>query len=381
MRLIICSKSQWTPAIRREHAIATSAAAEGHEVVFIEQASHLRDVRRSGGTRSWIDGWRERKAALPNHVVTVRQSTVVPGHHSSIAERVDAARLAHTLRRVSSPDSVVVAMLPWQWSAVARAPARRRVFDCTDDWRVLIGSRAARVQEIYNRIGDEADLVISVSRDLNGAFGERPITVIGNGVDASLTRVPVSPVPDALRFVYAGTLSERFDASLMRAALDRLPGWTAELYGECRYAGCGGQPSSDLQAALAATDGRMVWRGPVERSQLAAVLDRGRVLVAPHRDTFTFGQNSMKLYDYAARERPIVATRGALGGPDHIAAAGVIEVDSAAEFAAAVDSLSWTSAGVAPRRSEWLLEHSWAREWERWSQLVFAAGEQELALA
>jgi hypothetical protein len=34
--LVICSKSRWSPAIRREQALAQSAAAHGHRVLFIE---------------------------------------------------------------------------------------------------------------------------------------------------------------------------------------------------------------------------------------------------------------------------------------------------------------------------------------------------------
>jgi glycosyltransferase involved in cell wall biosynthesis len=374
MRLIICAKSQWNPPIRREHAIATSAAADGHEIVFIEQATHVLAIRGRSSVRSWVGGWRAPPTAHGTGVSIERQSTMIPGHHSSIAERMDGARLARTLRRVGSEYAVVVAMLPWQWPAVASAPARRRVFDCADDWRALIPSRAPHVQDLYSRIGRDADAVISVSSDLQGAFGPRRVAVIPNGVDEALVRTPLTPIPAAQRLVYVGTLSERFNAPLLLEALDRLPGWTADLYGQCRYAGCGDKPSPELRTVLRASGGRIRWHGPVHRSQLAGVLDRGRVLVAPHRGSLTFGQDSMKLYDYAARARPIVATRGGLGAHELVAGAGVFEVDSAMDFATTIAGLSSSVDGAADGRRGWLDDHSWSGQWKRWSEVVFGCG-------
>jgi len=171
--------------------------------------------------------------------------------------------------------------------------------------------------------------------------------------------------------VYTGTLSERFDAPLLMEVLRRLPDWSAELYGECQYAGQGSAPGSELRAALAAFKGRVRWHGPIKRADLADVLDRGRVLIAPHRALYATGQDSMKLYDYAARGRPIVATLGALGDRARVAKAGVLEAASPADFAAAVLDAAGEDLSNAAGRRAWAERNSWESRWPLWASAAF----------
>ena len=140
------------------------------------------------------------------------------------------------------------------------------------------------------------------------------MTVVRNAVDEELLRTPLSPVPGDRRMVYVGTLSERFDATLAGHLLDRLPDWRLDLFGQCRYAQMGTRPGSELVTLLARDDGRVRWHGPVGRDRLAGVLDSADVLLLPNRAEHSRGQDSMKLYDYCARARPIVASDGAVAG-------------------------------------------------------------------
>ncbi len=370
--LIICSKSAWSPSIRREHAVAASAAAAGHEVVFVERALDARALFARASRRAWLTRLRAlpRPAAPQLHVLG--QATLVPGHRSALAQRLDALRLQRTLRHLAeAPRAVVVATQPWQWPAVAAAPAMRRVFDCADDWARLIPGRAGPVEALLRRIAAEADTVIVAAPELVPAFAGAAVIVVRNGAARELLDAPVRPLPDALRMVYAGTLSERFDATFLLAALDRLDGWSVELYGQCQYAGAGDAPGPELRAALAASGGRMRLSGPVERTALAAVLDRARVLIAPHRAPLTSGQDSMKLYDYASRERPIVATPGALGPREHVAGAGVTEAGTAVEFALAVAQAADGEAGRRASRRQWLADNGWDARWPAWAAAAF----------
>jgi len=186
----------------------------------------------------------------------------------------------------------------------------------------LIPGRARRVRKLCEQAAEEADEIVAVSERLQDLFPNRRVTVVRNGVDDQLLQVPRSAPPGTRALVYVGTLSERFDASLTGRVLDRLPGWTLDLYGPCSYARKGDSPDAQLERLLAREDGRARWHGPVQRSALADVLDSADVLLLPSRGGLTRGQDSMKVYDCAARGRPIVATLAATEGiaqpPPHL---------------------------------------------------------------
>jgi glycosyltransferase involved in cell wall biosynthesis len=377
--IVIFSKSTWLPTARREHAIATSAARAGHRVVFIEAPVDVRALAGSQSRRAWVAGLRQLMHEPAPSVRVLRQATVVPGHFSDLAQAIDARRLRRGLRtalghghEVESGGArpVVVATAPWQWPAVSATPASRRVFDCADDWRALIPRRRAAIDALYRQIARDADAVVLTSAQLVDAFPGAAVSIVPNGAGEELLEPPLGPPESELRMVYAGTLSERLDATLLAAVLERLPDWSVELYGECRYARRGGTPAPELEKLLREHRGRASWHGPIDRARLAEALDRGRILIAPYRPGLSLGQDSMKLYDYAARGRPIVCTPGALGERSQVDAAGVIEAATAAEFATAV-------AGAEPEASEarrsWAMDNRWESRWPRWAQAALDA--------
>gem|GEM_PF-1786707 len=373
-QLVICSKSSWLPAVRREHAVALTGASAGHPVVFVERALHAAALRRPASRRQWVRGLRAQPSEPAPRVCVMPQATIVPGHLSGAAQSLDAVRLRRSLRAIDSIEqSVVVATQPWQWPAVAGAPARRRIFDCADDWRQLIPARAEAIGALYERIGREADAVILAAEDLHRAFGAAEPHIVPNGAGDELMRTPLRAPPPERRMVYAGTLSERFDVPFLRAVMERLPGWSVELYGQCQYGGRGDRPDPELAGLLETCGGRLLWHGPIARRGLADALDRGRVLIAPHRSTHTVGQDSMKLYDYAARGRPIVCTHGALGSAGRAHRAGVLEAATPEEFAAIVDRLADERPGAATRRRAWVQENGWDRRWPEWAAAAFGA--------
>ena len=116
------------------------------------------------------------------------------------------------------------------------------------------------------------------------------------------------------------------------------------------------QPDEELASLL--TRPEVTWHGVVARSEVARVLDRADVAVMPHRASLERGQDSMKLYDYAARARPIVAS-GAAAATD--AEAGVARASTPEEFGAAV-----VRAAAEPTAER----QRWACRWEPWRDAV-----------
>jgi glycosyltransferase involved in cell wall biosynthesis len=368
--LLVCAKSPWEPAVRREHALAQVAAERGHRVVFIERPRDVRDIGRRG-VRAWGSDLLGRRTGVAGPVELRSRATLAPGHRAWLAEKTDNALLRRCVRASGPEGGATVANLPWQWPAIAAADGRR-VFDCADDWSALIPNRARRVRELYRRVAAEADAVVAVSGQLRDLFPGREVTVVPNAVFGDLVAAEPAQLPRTRRMVYVGTLSPRLDVPLLAAVLDELPGWRLGLYGECHYPGAGAAPDDELRRLLDREDRRVAWHGPAPRRSVGAVLDGADVLILPNRRAQSRGQDAMKLYAYAARGRPIVSTRWAdhlpESTPPHTRLA-----DTPGEFAAAVRAAAREPSGRGAERIEWARRHTWSARWPAWSQAVFGA--------
>jgi glycosyltransferase involved in cell wall biosynthesis len=366
MPIVICAKSGWSPAIRREHALAQAARRAGHAVTFVEQPQDVRRARAAAGP--WLRGLRRggTRSRTDQGVSVVARSTIAPGHHSAVAQRVDQALHGRVLRGLDPEGAALVCCVPWDWPAAADAPVARRVFDMADDWGELMPGREARFAQLYRRIAAEADAIVVVNDDLRRHFPGRDVQVVRNAVEAWMVGGGEQP-PRPRTLLYVGTLSPRFDAPLMGATLERLGDWTLELVGPCLYPGRGDGPDEELDQLLARPD--VTWHGPAPRAEVPARLDAAAVLVVPNRPERSVGQDSMKLYDYAARGRPIVSTRWhrdivALG-PPHLLLA-----DSAEEFAAQVRAAEDEPAEAVAERRAWGADQTWDARWPQWRDLV-----------
>ena len=369
--LVICSKSRWAPAIRREHALAQLAAEAGHRVVFVEAPEDVRTARTN--PRRWLERLVTvgTPATVAENLVVVERSTVIPGHRNQLAHIADAGLLRRLLRAlVAAERATVVATTPWQWRAVAPLAGVRRVFDCADDWSEVIPARAAWFRSLYERVAVEADAVIVNNAPLARRFPQAQTVVVANGTSGALLATPITPQPGTPTMAYAGTLSERFDAPLVAAVMSTLPAWRLDLYGECRYAGCGERPGEELRALIAHAGGRVVWHGVVARAELATRLDAASVLVLPHRPLGAITGDAMKLYDYAARGRPIVSTRWSPSLADS-PTPGVRLAETAAEWVTALTGALADPPHSALARREWAEANAWTRRWPQWSQALF----------
>jgi hypothetical protein len=370
--LVLCSKSRWEPAIRREHAFALAAARHGHPVLFVERSLDVRALRGRATAAAWWRGLHGRPVAVAGApgVEVVPHSSLVPGHRHGAAEWIENVALGRQLRRLTrGREAAVVGNVPWQWPAIAAVGAERRVFDCVDDWSELVPHARERVAALYDRIGREADAVVVANPALAGRFPADRTVVVRNGVADELLG-PVTPAPGARRMVYTGTLTPRFDAELTRGVLEALPDWTLDLYGQCQYPACGDAPGPELSALLDALGPRVRWHGVVPRRELAAAIDRADVALLPNRPALSLGQDSMKLYDYAARGRPIVATPFDPGLP--VGAGPRVRLAGTADAtAAAVVEATGESAERRRERRAWAERQRWDERWAAWSAAVF----------
>jgi glycosyltransferase involved in cell wall biosynthesis len=367
--LLICSKSEWRPSVRREHAWAAIAAQAGHPVTFVERPC---DIRQLGGAgrRAWargLIGSSAREDVIRGIRVRPR-STLLPGHRSALAAHTNAALLRRTLALEAGSDCSIVFSWPWDWPAVRKADARRRVFDMADDWGELMPGRSPRFRRYYDEIAAEADEIIIVNPDLARHFPDRRPVVVRNGVSEAMLGAPVT-APEPRTMVYVGTLTHRFNSALMRGVLEELTDWRLVIIGACSYPKLGDRPDPELLDLLSLGE-RVRWHGPLERSAALPWLDRATVAVVPNRPEFSLGQDSMKFYDYAARGRPIVSTNWfdaeRLDHPPVL-----LTADTPSSFAAAVlEAAAQPSSAVADRRA-WAGRNTWASRWPAWSAAAF----------
>jgi glycosyltransferase involved in cell wall biosynthesis len=258
--------------------------------------------------------------------------------------------------------------VPWDWAATASVGARR-VFDCADDWRVLAQDRRDRLTALYRRIGREADAIIVGNASLAESFPADRTVVVRNGVGDEMLG-ELAPAVQTPLLIHAGTLTPRFNAELAAAVLDELPDWRLDLYGQCQYPGSQERPGTELSSFLDRYAQRVRWRGVVTRRVLADAIDGAAVALVLNRPELSVGQDSMKLYDYAARGRPIVTTRisGHLEeeGPPHLRV-----VDGAHEMAQAILASLCEPPSYADDRRRWASENRWVQRWPSWSTAVF----------
>lgn len=338
--------------------------------MFIEQPRDMRALI-GPGRRSWVQALigRPEKQSVGPGIEVVSRGTLIPPHRRPFGVPLESVLLRRAIAGADTRGATVVATTPLQWPAVAELRGVRRVFDCADDWSGLLPGARRMIHEQCRRIAAQADGVIVVRQQLAALFGSRSVAVVPNGTSQEVLATQISPRPHEPVIAYAGTLSERFDATLVAAVMERLAGWRMHIYGECRYARWGERPAPEFRHLLARFQNRITWHGPIERSELAARLDAAQALVLPHRGRGAITGDVMKLYDYAARGRPIVSTswRTPLSEDPP---PGVYMADTAEAFADAVRSSARESPDAAWERREWAEARSWERRWPSWAAAV-----------
>jgi glycosyltransferase involved in cell wall biosynthesis len=368
---VICSKSTWIPAIRREHSLADLAREHGHRVTFIERPLDIRAARTLAGAREWRRGALGiPRGDIGKAGIEVRPSACLsPGHLGRLSEKTSSLMLGRLLRGLPRNATVVV-NVPWQWPATAFTHARR-VLDCADDWGLISGERDSRVLELYERIGREADAIVVANPALADYFPAGRTSVVRNGVAEDML-VPVAAQVKARQLIHAGTLTPRFDVELAAALLDQLPDWRLDLYGQCQYPRLQERPSPELSRLLTEYNGRVRWHGVLARERLAVAIDEAAVALVLNRPALSAGQDSMKLYDYAARGRPIVTTRFSerleQDGPPHLHIA-----EDARAMARAIVASAKEPAVMAEERRSWARAQRWESRWPAWSAAAFGS--------
>jgi glycosyltransferase involved in cell wall biosynthesis len=158
----------------------------------------------------------------------------------------------------------------------------------------------------YQRVGERRRRLVAVSNAIVERIAPRgPVAVVPTGVDPTIWSRP-GPAPawftelPGPRLLYIGTLDTRLDVGAVRAVARAWPRGTVALVG----------PLTDrahLGPLLA--EPNVFVHAPVSRRGVAAVACAADACLVPHaRTPLTEAMSPLKLYEYLASGRPVVAT-------------------------------------------------------------------------
>lgn len=189
------------------------------------------------------------------------------------------------------------------------------IYDITDDWTTLTQSPALaqRTADQDAALCRRADATVVCSERLYAMKREtaKHLHLIPNGVDADHYKDvldgmgPLPPPADGWAkpvLGYTGTIHpDRVDVALVEALAERFRSGTVALVGPNLLGG------EDRQRLLAC--GNVVLTGPVPYARIPETMRAFDVCITPHRMTaFTESLNPIKLWEYLAAGKPIVAT-------------------------------------------------------------------------
>jgi teichuronic acid biosynthesis glycosyltransferase TuaH len=311
--VVVLSLERWDDVWRRnQYLVAELCRADpAARVLFVEPAADpLHRLSRRGAPRIGrglraapaVEGVEPGRILLhePTKWLPRKVDPRVDAHLARSVERAVArAGMHRPVLWVNDPSGV----------AVVRRTGWPALYDVTDDWLAADRSPAehARLVADERTLLDRCAEVTVCSTGLVARKGaDRDVTLVTNGVDLDRYRAPYArpaDLPEGLVALYVGTVHpDRFDVSLVLAT-------ARVLAGRARVVLVG--PVVDLSPAEHADLAHegVVLLGPRPWTTVPAYLRHADVLLVPHVvDAFTDSLDPIKLYEYRAVGRPVVAT-------------------------------------------------------------------------
>ncbi|QZN87371.1 glycosyltransferase [Cellulomonas sp. C5510] len=311
--LVVVSLEPWDEVWRRnQHLVAGLLADDpGLRVLFVEPpVDHLHDLRRGAPPTLGRPVRRlgPQDGAPEGRAWAYRPTKWLPRRLDAGGDDRRARAVARVARRLGMVNPVLWVNDPGG-AAVLRATGWRALYDVTDDWLRAVREPAEHERlEAAERVLMErcAEVVVCSPALVRAKGADRPVTLLTNAVDVDAYRTPAprpADLPDGPYAVYVGTLHpDRLDvdACLRLATHLRATGSRLVLVGP---------PLLDLLDLTRLEAAGAVLLGARPAALVPAYLQHAGALVVPHVvDDFTDSLDPIKLYEYLAVGRPIVAT-------------------------------------------------------------------------
>ena len=282
-----------------------------------------------------------------------------------------AARAGLERPAVITAHPLVAAFAPLDWAGPV-------TYYATDDWT---GSPTYRrlwpvLEAGYERMRTRDVRVCSVSQPLLDRLAPAgSAAVVPNGIEPSEWLEP-APAPGWIaelprpRLLYAGTLDGRLDIDALRATAEAFPHGSIVLVGDvadhAHVASLGGLPNVHVLPA-------------VGRAELSGVVPAADACLIPHHATrLTTAMSPLKLYEYLAAGRPVVATDlpPVRGTHPHVQV-----VADRAGFADAVRTALAVGPMTEVERLDWIDANRWSRRHEQILALALRPADRKIASA
>ena len=311
--VIFVSLEDWDELWRRNQFVCAELVRRhaGQRVLFIGVPRDVRTELRHGRVKGLL-----RRTMSPVLGITATRPLkwlpdAVPGG-PAVNRWLFRRHVRRAARRLGLVRPVLWVNPHWAGHLAGRMGEATTVYDVTDDWAAMTqSSRLRRLVEGQDAdLCRRADAVIVCSERL--AELKRPLSrhvhLVANGVDAGHYAGVLDGGPAAAGFDqwrrpvlgYTGTVhADRVDVELVRALAASWPG-SVVLVGPNYLS------AADVQG-LRLSNVHLV--GPVAYADVPGVMAGFDVCIVPHRMTaFTESLNPIKLWEYLAAGKPIVAT-------------------------------------------------------------------------
>ncbi len=314
--LLYLAQNRWHGSRQRTQHLAMGLAAS-REVMFVEPAAYS----LPGSFRRRINGQprrplRARYASLGENLSLFSPASTMPFSLqlrpiNRFIHGLAVRQLRRLAPRMVSGEVDVVVSWPPALDLVIRLRPRRLVYDCLDLFPAFYnGARQRLMETMEAELVEAASAVVVTSGRLQERWSSRHPRVvrIPNGVELArfLPGASALPVPHdllaypRLRLGYIGTIGHWLDMSLLTYIARQRPHCSIVLIGPLDP----GMPDPSLLGHP-----RLIHIGERPYASLPQYLAALDVLMIPfHVTELTHAVNPIKLYEYCATGKPIVAT-------------------------------------------------------------------------
>lgn len=185
------------------------------------------------------------------------------------------------------------------------------IFDAVDNWLLHSSyeKQKTRLEESYNLIKNQSDLIFVVSNNLLNFFDDQPnVYWIPNGVDIkhynkkySLINRDISDIKKPI-VGYIGVIQNKVDFDLIKYVAEKNPDKSVVLVGPV-------WDEQDQNKIILDKLENVHFLGYKKYSESAMYIQQFDVGIIPHkREAFSASTNPMKMYEYLACQKPVVAS-------------------------------------------------------------------------